>query len=112
LSKSGGSGNSTTSSFFMNNYNDYLSSLTFEQSFAIVHILGAVVIFISLISLFSVVYGNMLIDYFQLEKRWPKLARFINLRRKFQLYYSMIDFFIISAILSIVIIVDVNLYFM
>lgn len=108
-------GNSTTSftftSDYFKNFNDYFSTLTFEQSFAIVHILGSVVIFISLTSLISVVYGNMLIDYFKMEKKYPKIARFINLRRKFQLYYSMIDFFIIFSVIIIMTVVDVQLFF-
>lgn len=70
-----GSGSGTK---YLSDVSDFLSSLTFEQTVAIVNITGCLAIIISLISLFSIFYGNILIDRFQLEKSYPKVARFIQ----------------------------------
>jgi len=106
ISKSGGGNNSN---YTIDEISNFLSYLTFEQTVAIVHIFGFIVIIISLISLFTVFYGNKLIDYFQLENRLPKVARFIQLRRKFQMYYSVLDFILILTIISIMFYIDLSI---
>ena len=73
--------------------------LSVLQNLAMVHIIGALVILLSLYSLISVFFGNKIIDYFKLESRFPKLVKFIKLRQKFQVYYLAIDFAIITFIL-------------
>jgi hypothetical protein len=107
IKKSGGGNNSN---YTINEISNFLSSLTFEQTVAIVHIFGFIVIIISLISLFTVFYGNKLIDYFQLENKLPKIARFIQLRRKFQMYYSLLDFVLILIVISIMFYIDLLLF--
>ena len=39
--------------------------------------------------------SNLLIDYFQLETKYPKIAKYIRLRRKFQNYYMFINILLI-----------------
>ena len=73
--------------------------LSVLQNLAMVHIIGALVILLSLYSLISIFFGNKIIDYFKLESRFPKLVKFIKLRQKFQVYYLAIDFAIITFIL-------------
>ena len=102
-----GSGSGTK---YLSDVSDFLSSLTFEQTVAIVNITGCLAIIISLISLFSIFYGNILIDRFQLEKSYPKVARFIQWRRKFQFYYSLIDFILIFTVASIIIYINLLIY--
>ena len=50
-------------------------------------ILGKSVIFSALISIIFIFYGNILIDKYDLENRYPRLAKLIQLRQKFQKYY-------------------------
>ena len=69
--------------------------------------MGCITIFISLISLFTVFYGNVLIDKFNIEIRFPKLGKLIILRRKFQMYYSLLDFFILFSIIIIMFILNI-----
>lgn len=102
---SGKSGNK-----YISDLSDFLSSLTFEQTVAIVNISGCIAIIISLISLIIIFYGNILIDSLQLEKRYPRIARFIQWRRKFQMYYSIIDFIIIFSVSAIIIYINLLIY--
>lgn len=75
IGKGGGSG---SKSQYIQDISNFLNSLTFEQTVAIVNITGCVGILISLLSLFMIFYGNILIDVFQLEKRFPRIAKFIQ----------------------------------
>jgi hypothetical protein len=55
----------------------------------------------SLISIIFIFYGDYLIKKYKIEVNYPKLAKIISLRRKFQKYYLIVDFLIIiSVILS------------
>jgi hypothetical protein len=95
---------------YISDISDFLSSLTFEQNVAIVNITGCIVIIVSLISLFGVFYGNILIDKLNLENSFPKIARIINWRRKFQFYYSLIDFILIFSVASTIIYINILIY--
>ena len=101
---------SDKSNYTVKEISNYLSTLTFEQTVAILHIFGCIVIIISLISLFIVFYGNKLIDNLNLENRFPKIARLIQLRRKFQMYYSLIDFIIIIIVTLSMLYIDILLF--
>nr|YP_010130265.1 hypothetical protein KQ422_mgp033 [Clavaria fumosa]QPZ51167.1 hypothetical protein [Clavaria fumosa] len=79
-------------------YKDFLSTLSVEQIAAIVNILGYIIIISSIISIAAVLYGDFLIRYFKLEERFPKLAVFISIRRKFQRYYLNYNFIVILLI--------------
>jgi len=56
------------------------------------------VILSSLITLAYIFYGDYLIKRFNLEVKYPKLAKVIALRRKFQTYYFTISFLTIAVI--------------
>ena len=73
----------------IDNINNFFINLSHEQNFALFNFLGIFVIFITLINILFIFYGNKLLDYFNLENRFPRLAVYINLRRKFQQYYLL-----------------------
>jgi len=89
------------------NFQNYLSSLPLEKIGALGHILISVAILFSIISIIFIFYGDSLIKYFNLENKYPKLAKFIQLRRQFQQYYFIFNISII--ILSLLLIIYVNL---
>lgn len=66
---------------------DWFEGLNGIKKLAVSLILGKSVIFSALISIIFIFYGNILIEKYDLENRYPKLAIFIKLRRKFQKYY-------------------------
>lgn len=107
-SNSGRSGsNSLTGTNLIDSINQFLLTLNFEQTLAILHLSGALFILISFYIILMIYFGDSLIKYFNLEKSYPKLANFIQMRRKFQNYY--IIFNIITIILILFVIIYINL---
>jgi len=101
-----GSGNTnnyiTSISDFINHYREFLSTLKLEQIGAIVHLSAIIFIFSCLITIVSIIYAEFLIQYFNLEVKYPKLKSFIELRRKFQHYYLFINLIGIIIVLLII----------
>jgi hypothetical protein len=64
-------------------------------------ILGKSVIFSALISIIFIFYGNILIEKYDLENRYPRLAKLIQLRQKFQKYYFNYYCYLIISIIVI-----------
>ena len=52
------------------------------------NILGLIFIFSCLISVVSIFYGDFLIKYFNLEEKFPKIAKFIQLKKKISKFLS------------------------
>ena len=78
-----------------------MSTLTLEQLGALAHLFSAFSILFSLISIITIVYSNMLLEFFKIEEKFPKLARYIRIRQKFQQYYLFLNFLIIIFIIYI-----------
>jgi hypothetical protein len=58
------------------------------------------IILSSVISIIYIFYGDYLLKKFKIEQKYPKLAKVIELRRKFQSYYLLISIgWIISSVL-------------
>jgi hypothetical protein len=91
------------------NFQNYLSTLPLEKIGALGHIFFfiSIAILFSLVSIIFIFYGDSLIKYYNLEEKFPKLARFIQLRRKFQQYYFLINISLI--IIALLLIIYVNL---
>ena len=87
---------------FMDNwysdYQDFVSNLTDEQYLALIHVLILVGISIIIYNIIITYYSDRIIKYFKIEAKYPKLARFIELRRKFQFYYLTLNLIILSSI--------------
>lgn len=77
------------------NLNEFLNSLTRLELFAFISLCFNSVILNALISIVFIWYGEFLIKYFKLETRYPKLAKFIDFRRKLQQYSLKYNLFII-----------------
>jgi hypothetical protein len=54
-------------------------------------------------------YGNYLLDRFNLEERYPKIALFINYRRKVSKYYIMSNFLLIISMCLINVIFGISI---
>jgi hypothetical protein len=79
------SGNEFTSRFneIIQVYTDFLSTITLEQHVPLINSLGLIIITACLISIAGVLYSNYIFKSFNLEN-YPRLAKFIQLRIKFQ----------------------------
>ena len=84
-----------TKSSFINvnfNFDEILSSLSREELLALGSLLFNSLIFSYTITIITIIYGDYLIKRFDLENKYPKLAKFIQLRKKLQRYYLKISF--------------------
>ena len=89
---------------------EVIDSLSQTQKGAVIHISFSLVILFCLFTLIGVFYGEKLIQYFKLEEKFPRLARYINLRRKFQQFYFLMNSLFILFILIFIIIFNVIIF--
>jgi hypothetical protein len=102
----GSDSNNFVNSNILENFKNYLSSLPIEKVGALGHIIISFGILFSIFSIISIFYGDFLIKKFNLEEKFPRIARFIQIRRKFQLFYFTLN--IIAIICSLLLIIYVN----
>ena len=69
-----------------------------------------VVIILNVINILSVLFGNEIIRFFNLEERYPKLGIFFKLRIKLQRYYLMWSVFILFLVCISGIGIDILLF--
>lgn len=81
------------SSIFSIDIEKFISSLSNEELLAFSGLLLNQLILSYVITIIFILYGDYLIERFQLEKKYPKLSKFIQFRRKFQSYYLKVSFF-------------------
>ena len=91
-------------------FQDYLATLTLEQTFCLVHLFAISGVLICLFNLASVFYAESLIKYYQLENKFPKLVTFLKIRSKFQQYYFAWNLFLIVTILAVLFYFNLNVF--
>ena len=93
------------------NISELYKNITNDQLGGIGLLLFSQVIIASAISIIFIFFGEYLIQRFDLENKYPKLAKFIQLRRKFQRYYLILNIFYIILIGIVLGIFGIWLYF-
>lgn len=88
-------------------YKEFLTTLNVHQLGALANLIFSGIILTSIISITFIFTGDYLIKRFHLEQKYPKLAKFIQLRRKFQNFYFFVNILAIFVVLSIQIYVDI-----
>lgn len=88
--------------------NTYIQSLSIEQNLAFIHITGAIFLIFALFSLLTIFYGDYFLTKWNIENKYPKLAIFIKIRRKFQHFYFLSNFII--SLLVLLAIIFINIY--
>lgn len=99
--------NSNNKSQYLDSLQSFFDGLNYKQNLAIVHISGSLFILFCLFSIISIFYGEKLIIFFDLENRFPKIVKFIQIRRTFQQYYLIINIGLIVIVLLIIIYINI-----
>lgn len=86
------------SKFIGSYFSEYYSNLDLTSQMAISVLVLNQAMLSALSTIVFIYYGDILIRRLNLEVRWPRLAKLINLRRKFQSYYFFISILIIASI--------------
>src|SRR6266481_5441848 len=71
---------------FMAKYQMFIDQLSHEHKYAVIHISFSITILFCLFTLVSIHSGDRLIEYFKIEEKYPKLVRYILIRRKLKSY--------------------------
>ena len=93
----------------LNNYNQFFDSLTTFQKGALAHTLLCIFILGCLFDILVAYYSNQLIEYYNLENKYPKLAKYLQLRRKFQSYYIKFNILLIIIVVLFTLYVNVSI---
>lgn len=103
--------------WFYHNISDfkaYLSTLNIMELSAIFHISSSILIFILLSNIVAVVYGDYIIKYlirkFNLNTKYPRLIKFIELRQKFRHFYLLINLLLLLITLSTIIYINLLIF--
>lgn len=92
-------------------FNGWIQSLDYYQNVAFLNIMGIGLILLSLLQIIFIFYGTVILDYLNLETRYPKLAKIIQLRRTFQQFYLFLNIFIIVIISIILLFFNLTFFY-
>jgi len=70
----------------------------------------AIAIYYCVLNIATAYYGDKLITYFELERKYPKLAKFIKYRRIYQEYNIAFNLILILGIAAYIVFVNVSVY--
>lgn len=111
ISSSDDSNNFININNFFDNWSSYISTMNSIQLCAISHILVSLCILFLLWNILVAYFGNKLIIYFNIDEKWPRLKKFIELRRKFQDYYIKFNSLFIIMLLIYITYIDLLLLY-
>jgi hypothetical protein len=93
---------------FIDNFRNFLSTLTSEQLVIVFNITGYIMLLTTLNSITSILLGDQLINWLKLEIKYPKLAKFIKFKQilnKHSLRFNIVLFYIFILTL-----ISINIY--
>lgn len=84
----------------LTNFQSYLDTLTTDQQGALAHLLFSLTMIYLAWSIFTLYYADKMIIYFNLEEKYPRIARFFKYRRTLQHYsigFNLLLIFLVSV---------------
>ena len=87
------------SNFNLDYIYSYLDSLSLLQQSALLHICIFITILLTLTNIFATLFANEIINYFDLENKYPSISGFLKLRAKFQKYYLIWNLIILLVLI-------------
>ena len=93
-------GNDTTNKFVsgVSDIFQFVENLSILQHSVLLDILLFILLILTVINILSALFGNEIIKYFNLEKRFPRLSLFFKVRASLQRYYLMWNVFILMFV--------------
>ena len=95
---------------FLENFKNYLSTLSIEQTFALLHIIFFITMLILVYNIAIVFYSDLIIKYFSIDTKYPKFAHLIEIRRKFQRYYMTWNLIVLLIIIIILLLLNLLVF--
>jgi hypothetical protein len=94
---------------FIDNYRDFLSTLSSEQMVIVFNIIGYFTLLMILTSITTLLIGDQLINILKLETKYPKIAKYIKFKQTLNKYY--LRFYIVLFYILLFILISVNIFF-
>jgi hypothetical protein len=91
----------------LNGFNEYLNNLSLLQESALLQLMIFLVLLFTVLNILALLFGIELIKYFNIENRFPFIAKFIKLRYTLQRYYLMWNVFILFVFCIVGILVNI-----
>lgn len=92
----------------IDNYREFLSTLTSEQMVIVFNILGYIVLLITLTNITTLLIGDQLINFLKLERKYPKLAKYIKLKQILNKHY--LRFYIVIFYILLLLLISINIF--
>jgi hypothetical protein len=92
----------------IDNYKDFLNTLTSEQMVIVFNIIGYTSLLITLTSITYILLGDQIINLLKLESKYPKLAKYIKFKQTLNKYY--LRFYIALFYILILLLISVNIF--
>jgi plasmid maintenance system killer protein len=87
---------------------DFLSVLSSEQLVIVFNLCGYTILIMLMTSITTIIIGQDLINYFQLESKYPKIATYIRFQLTLRKYY--LRFYIVYFYFIFLILISVNIF--
>ena len=95
----------------LSDFYQFLENLSLLQHLVLLDIILFLIVIVTIINIFSALFGNEIIKYFNLENRFPKLSVFFKVRSTLQKYYLIWSVFVLMFVCIFAIIINtVSLY--
>lgn len=91
-------GNDTTKKSGLSDIFQFVENLSILQHSVLLDIFLFILLILTVINILSALFGNEIIKYFNLEKRFPRLSLFFKVRASLQIYYIMWNVFILMFV--------------
>lgn len=95
---------------FIDQYYQFLSTLTPEQHALLFNSLAIILILTNINSLVAIFYGDKLIKFLKLEEKYPRLKKWIEYRRNFTNYFFKYNLFFIYLIIFSALAVNIFMF--
>ena len=92
----------------IDNYKEFLSSLSSEQMVIVFNILGYIMLLFTLTSITTLLIGDQLIKILELEIKYPSLANYIKLKQTLNKHY--LRFYIVLFYILLFLLISVNIF--
>jgi len=93
---------------FVDSCRDYINILSSEQMVILFNLGGYVILAMIITSICLILIGQDLINYYELEFKYPKLAKYINFHVTLRNYY--LRFYIVYLYLFILVLISCNIF--
>jgi tetratricopeptide (TPR) repeat protein len=92
----------------IDNYREFLSTLSSEQMVIVFNISGYIMLLFTLTSITTLLIGDQLIIFFKVESKYPKLAKYIKLKQTLNKHY--LRFYIVLFYILLLLLISINIF--